>query len=382
MFIRKTTHTNNKNGQAVTTYKLIESVRTERGPRQRTVLNLGSDFNLDPEQWKELADRIEQIISGQTCLFPVPEQIEQAARRYAQQIIRRHGQQSPVSVTDQDKPDYQTVDLNSLESEQIRSVGGESVVLAAIRELELDNKFEALGFNKPNIEAAIGVIAARLLAPAFERATHVWLQRETALDDLMEAHFEPLSQDRVYKVSDMLLRNKDEIEGYLQDRERHLFDLDENTALRSDQHLFRGKGSLSKIFPAISATTRKPVVVADAGIGTQENVRWLTENGYAYVVVSRKRSLDLPAGMEMTPVRQDDRRIVRAAIRENASQEVTVYCHSTAKDDTSGNAKDVIFRIKPTDDESGYYVLRTNLTHADAKPVYHGACLSCSANDP
>ena len=349
MFIRKTTHTSNKNGQAYSTYKLIESVRTERGPRQRTVLNLGSDFNIPQEQWKELADRIEQIISGQTCLFPVPEEIEQAARRSARQIIRRHGQRSPVSVEGQDKPDFQTVDLNSLENEQIRSVGGESVVLSAIRELELDKKLEALGFNRPSIEAAIGVIAARLLAPASERATHVWLQRETALDDLMDAHFEPLSQDRVYKVSDMLLRNKDEIEGYLRDRERQLFNLDEkillydltNTffegsgkynpkarfgvskekrtdcplvtlALLMDADGFPKKsqvlegnvsepGTLSKILPAISTTTRKPVAVTDAGIGTQENVDWLTANGYAYIVVSRKRQLDIPAGMEMNP---------------------------------------------------------------------------------
>jgi len=480
MFIRKTTHTSNKNGQAYSTYKLIESVRTERGPRQRTVLNLGSDFNIPQEQWKELADRIEQIISGQTCLFPVPEEIEQAARRSARQIIRRHGQRSPVSVEGQDKPDFQTVDLNSLENEQIRSVGGESVVLSAIRELELDKKLEALGFNRPSIEAAIGVIAARLLAPASERATHVWLQRETALDDLMDAHFEPLSQDRVYKVSDMLLRNKDEIEGYLRDRERQLFNLDEkillydltNTffegsgkynpkarfgvskekrtdcplvtlALLMDADGFPKKsqvlegnvsepGTLSKILPAISTSTRKPVVAADAGIGTQENVDWLAENGYAYIVVSRKRQLDIPAGMEMTPVRQDDRRVVRAGIRENASQEVEVYCHSTAKaikergiknrfeqrfeeqltnvrkaihkkhgtkkyekvlekigrlkeryrhvarryevrvekDETSGNARDVVFRMKPMEDESGYYVLRSNLIHADAKEVF------------
>jgi transposase len=478
MFIRKTTHTSNKNAQVYSTYKLIESVRTERGPRQRTVLNLGSDFNLPQEQWKELADRIEQIISGQTCLFPVPEPIEQAASRYARQIIRRHGQRSPVS--EQEKPDFQTVDLNSLENEQIRSVGGESVVLAAMRELELDKKLDTLGFNRPSIEAAIGVIAARLLAPASERATHVWLQRETALDDLMEAHFEPLSQDRVYKVSDMLLRNKDEIEGYLQGRERHLFNLDENILLydltntffegtgkynpkarfgvskekRTDcplvtlallmdgegfpkkSQVFEGNvsepGTLSQILPAISTPSKKPVVVADAGIGTQDNVGWLNDNGYTYIVVSRKRGLDIPAGMEMTPVRQDDHRIIRAAIRENASKEVEVYCHSTAKeikergiknrferrfedqltdvrnaihkkhgtkkyekvlekigrlkeryrrvarryevrvekDDISGNAKDVVFRMKPTDDESGYYVLRTNLPHADAKEVF------------
>ncbi len=53
MFIRKVTHTHNKNGKNYSTYKLVESIRTDRGPRQRPVLNLGTDFKLPKEQWKE-----------------------------------------------------------------------------------------------------------------------------------------------------------------------------------------------------------------------------------------------------------------------------------------------------------------------------------------
>lgn len=163
MFIRKTTHTDIKTGQVYCTYKLVESIRTERGPRQRTVLNLGADFSLAQDKWKEVADRIETIISGQLSLLPVPEEIEQTAQRYAKKIIRRHGQSTPVPAHEQNKADFQTVDVNSLENEQIRSTGGESVVLATIKELELENKLESLGFNRPNIEAAIGVITARML---------------------------------------------------------------------------------------------------------------------------------------------------------------------------------------------------------------------------
>ncbi len=146
MFIRQTAHTDNKSGQKYHTYKLVESIRTDRGPRQRPVLNIGTDFTLSKDKWKELADRIEAIISGQGNLLPVAEEIEQLAKRYARKIIRRHGQRSPVTIEEQSKADYQTVDVNSLENEQIRSVGGESVVLAALRELELDRKLEALGF--------------------------------------------------------------------------------------------------------------------------------------------------------------------------------------------------------------------------------------------
>lgn len=367
MFIRKTTHTDNKTGQNYCTYKLVESIRTERGPRQRTVLNLGVDFPLPQEKWKEIADRIETIISGQLCLLPVPEEIEQPAQRFARKIIRRHGQRTPVPVHELNEPDFQTVDVNSLENEQIRSVGGESVVLATIKALELDSKWESLGFNRANIEAAIGVITARLLAPAPERATHIWLQNETSLDDLMDTSFESLSQDRVYKVSDMLLKNKEAIETHLKNRERHLFNLDEKVLLydltntffegsgkynqkahfgvskekRTDCPLitlallmdsdgfpkksqtFEGNvseaGTLEKILPVISTTDKKPIVVTDAGIGTQNNIQWMSDNHYHYIVVSRKRKLDIPANMEMIKVREDDRRVIQAYIRINTS---------------------------------------------------------------
>jgi hypothetical protein len=136
MFIRKTTHTNNKNGQEYFTYKLVESVRTQRGPRQHTVLNIGRNFNLSKDQWKELADRIESIISGQKNLFPSSDKIERLAKRYANKIIRRQGQTEPEAVEEQITADFQTVDVNSLDNEQIRSVGGESVVLETVKELQ------------------------------------------------------------------------------------------------------------------------------------------------------------------------------------------------------------------------------------------------------
>ncbi len=190
MYIRKTTHTNRKNGQKYHTYKLVESIRTERGPGQRPILNPGRHLSVPEDQWKDPASRIETIITGQKDIFPVPSDTERPARSFARKIIRRHGQKTPVSSEDAQKPDFQTVDINSLENEQIRSVGGESVVLEAIKELKLDSRFESPGFNQPFIEAATGVIAARLLAPASERAAHLWLKNNTSPDDLMGvSHF-------------------------------------------------------------------------------------------------------------------------------------------------------------------------------------------------
>jgi len=481
MFIRKTSHTNNKNGQEYFTYKLVESVRTQRGPRQRTVLNIGRDFSLPKEQWKELADRIESIVTGQPLLFKTTPELEKLAERFARKIIHKHGESDPHPYKEEQyEPDFQAIDINSLDTERIRSVGGESVVLDAIKSLQLDTKLTELESNRLSVEAAIGVITARLLAPASERATHLWLQHRTALDDLMETSFESLSQDRVYKVSDMLLRNKEEIEAHLQRQETSLFNLEEKILLydltntffegsgkynekahfgvskekRTDcplvtlamvmdeegfpkrSEVFEGNisepGTLEKILPGISTASRKPIIVTDAGIGTQKNIEWIKGQGLDYLVVSRKRLREIPPGMEMVPVRENDQRLVRAAIQTTPDGEMEVFCHSSAKaikergiknrferrfedklsavqaalskkggtkkydkvlekigrlkerhrrvarryaidvekDDRTGNAIQVNWRMKQVDDTSGYYVLRTSRTDLTEKEVF------------
>jgi len=366
---------------------LVESVRTERGPRQRILLNLGANFTAPEEQWKDLANRIEEIITGQERLFAYPEEIENLARRYARKVIRYQGE--PVmgeraggSSSEGDRADYQRVDINTVESEHPRPVGAEYVVHETIKELELDNKLSALGFNKPALDAAIGVIAARLIAPSSERACHMWLQTMTGIDDLLDTDFSTLSQDRVYKVSDMLLTHKTEIEEHLRIKESSLFSLEETILLydltntffegtgtynskahfgiskerRSDcllvtlglvldadgfpkkSEVFDGNvsepGTLAGMITRLSSPdmVRKPLVVVDAGLATEANLAWLKDHQYGYIVVSRKKT-DLPPELEMVTVREDRHRLIRAALVTNQdTQEVELYCHSTAKE--------------------------------------------------
>ena len=87
MFIRRVGHKDSKNRKEYYTYKLVESIRTERGPRQRDVLNLGVHFDLPKEQWKVLSNCIEEIITGQKSLIDYPKEIKTLAKRYARVII-------------------------------------------------------------------------------------------------------------------------------------------------------------------------------------------------------------------------------------------------------------------------------------------------------
>ena len=132
MFIRRIPHKNKKTRKEYHTYKLVDSVRTERGPRQREILNLGVDFDLPKEQWKDLANCIEAHITGQESLIDYPKEVRTLARRYAKKIIRK---QACVVAEEDLAPDYATVDVNSVENEEARTVGAEYVVYETIKEL-------------------------------------------------------------------------------------------------------------------------------------------------------------------------------------------------------------------------------------------------------
>jgi transposase len=370
MFIRKVFHTDKKNNTVYHTFKLIESVRTERGPRQRMLLNLGADFTVPEEKWKDLANRIEQIATGQTPLFLPKADIEEIALLYAKRIISYHGKEEKKEPSD-----YHTVDIDTMDHNDVRSVGAEHVIYETMKKLGLPDFLISLGFNRPALDCALGVIAAKLIAPSSDRATHIWLQNASSMDDLLGADFKDLSQDRVYKAADMLLKNKKKIEDHLRVKESSLFDLTESIILydltntffegsgkyndkahfgnskekRRDcplvtlalvldadgfpkrTEVFPGNvsepGTLEKIISSLSPETR-PLIVVDAGIATEDNIAWL-KNYYDYIVVSRKKKIDaLP---EMVTVREDNRRCIHAGIIRT-DNEATLICHSTDKE--------------------------------------------------
>ena len=53
-----------RNGRSYTYHRLLESVRTAKGPRQRLVLSLGT-LDLPKSEWPRLAERIEDLLNHQ-----------------------------------------------------------------------------------------------------------------------------------------------------------------------------------------------------------------------------------------------------------------------------------------------------------------------------
>ena len=382
MYIRRTSIKSRRDGKPYYTYRLVESLRSDGRVRQRTLLNLGRHFDVPREQWSALSQRIEQLVGRQSELVPSPleSQWEELAQRYAAQVIRAKARLDEGRSAE--AADYQTLDVESLDLVRPRSVAIEHVALEALRQVGLDTKLEALGFNGRQLAVAIGTLVGRMTAPASELATFHWLQHHSGLGELIDYDFSRMHLMQLYRISDQLLKHKEALEAFLYARERTLFDFEEvitlydltntyfegtgqgngNAALgkskekRSDcplvtlalvldgsgfpkrSEVFAGNASepqtLAQMVDKLAEdkTSFPPTVVLDAGIATEENIAWLVEHHYRYLVVSRKRHREFNPDEAVLVKAEGDLRVKAQRIINADSGEVELYCHSSQRE--------------------------------------------------
>ena len=211
-------------------HRLMESYRTERGPRQRTILNLGK-IDLPRTQWKLLADRIEEKVVGRISFLSVDKDIENLATHYGQLIIQKRITLGKDQGNRKQEAAYETIDINSVSNSKIRTLGAEYIGYATFRELGLESFFEQLGMSKKQIAVASLSLVGKLVYPASERRTRAWAQHISGLDELLDTDFTHLSNNALYRSSDLLLRYKNQIERHLKLKERDLFSLQGNIIL-------------------------------------------------------------------------------------------------------------------------------------------------------
>jgi transposase len=375
MYIRRTSIKNKKADDQYFTYRLVESHRVDGKVKQRTLLNLGRYFNVSQEHWALLTSRIEQLLNEEKTLFPIELTIslEKEAQRIVSKLHERGYGESELPQN------FQTVDIDSLELNRPRKVGIEQIALHALEQLQLPNKLKELGFNHHQLAAAIGNIIARIAYPASENASYHWLQQQSGLGELIGYDYERMGHDRLYRASDLLWKHKDAIETHLYQQERSLFSLEETVTLYDLTNTFF-EGNLTNVnkakhgrskekrsdcplvtlalvldssgFPSRSrhfagnvsesgtleemlnelGVSKKSTIIMDAGIATEENVLWLTEHDYYYLVVSRKQHRQFDSEEAMI-VKDESGQMVKAQRIENKEAgEVLLYCHSEARE--------------------------------------------------
>ena len=130
MFIKKNTKKDRATGKSYAVYQLVESIRTEKGPRQRILLYMGSDLGLSEIDHPILAQRIEEIVSNERSLIPCEEKIERMAQRYASQLLDRLSIEiKGLNKEEVIPPEFINIDVNSIEKSEPRSIGAEHLML-------------------------------------------------------------------------------------------------------------------------------------------------------------------------------------------------------------------------------------------------------------
>lgn len=337
MFIRESRTTNRKTGASYTSYKLVEAYRSEQGPRQRVILSL-PELHLPKSEWRKLAIALEARIGGQLSLFEDDPQIaaaaEQAMRHFDFHQLRQEDLKERAVGQE-----WTSVDLQSVETTDFRSLGPELVGHTLWERLDMPNILETCGFTRRERALAEAVVVGRLVAPSSDLATWSWLRNRTALAELVEEELSDVGKDAVYEMADELLAHKSSMESALRAREHLLFpqvarvflyDLtnvylegaaESNTLAkygrskekRSDcrlvtlallvdeygfpvlSHVYGGNQSepetlgdiLERLEENTSMLAGTVTFVMDRGIATRENIALMQNKGYAYLVIER-----------------------------------------------------------------------------------------------
>jgi hypothetical protein len=341
MFIRETiTHNKNTNTK-YSKHTLVESYRTEKGPRQRTIMQLGT-LTLPKSEWRKLAAALEGRLAGQTTLFEDDPSLANAVDEAMTHYDFLH-QKTEAKSLRHEEAQYVSVDLNSVTVEHSRSLGPELVGHSTWEQLNLSSALYRCGFSKKQVALAEAVVLARLIAPASDLASWRWLKERTALLELLPVDLSEIGKDPLYEIADHLLSHQDTIEKHLRDQERvlfprknqvFLFDLT-NTYFEGAAHhndlakrgwskekrsdcalvtlalvvddfgfplyskIYGGNqsepktlqdilDSLSQLWEGTIFEQKQPMIVMDRGIATKDNMTIIKGGHYPYLVIERR----------------------------------------------------------------------------------------------
>jgi len=335
MYIREIKKKNKGFEKEFIYHRLVHSYRTKEGPRQKTILNMGK-LDIPRKQWKILANRIEMILKGQQILFPAPDKIWALAHHYAN-IIKRNTLSACIEESKEEK--LQQIDINNITTHDAKTIGAEYVGLTAYKALELNKLLKSLGFSDKQSHIACLLIVSKLIHPGSERQIRHFITEESGITELLGIDLK-ISNNALYRISDLLIEHKEQIENHIRQKLKDLFSLKEtiifydltNTYFegsggnakrgrskdkRNDRPLITlglvldedGFVKGSRVFPgnisepktlleAIKIITKRgkyaplpflrPTIVLDAGIATKDNLEALKRQGLYYIVISRQ----------------------------------------------------------------------------------------------
>ena len=180
-------------------WELVESYRTERGPRQRVVAYLGDVSQSEYQGVKQAA--------------------EEKKGYWQSRLFDENGE-----------PEWVEVDTKRVKVGKARDFGGYWLGLQMLDKLDLNSFLEQTVYHgREKIEwyiMGLALVLWRLCEPSSELYMEEHLYDKSPLDDLLGIPEDKMNDDRLYRALDNLLPHKIALEKYLKGRLGELFNLE------------------------------------------------------------------------------------------------------------------------------------------------------------
>jgi len=379
MFFKASIRKNPLTGELSGYYRLVESFRDRNNTiRNRTILTVGFLDNLNGVQLNLIQKGIAQRIGGlDNQLFENENDggVNKYIDLFYQQLVEKKRIDRPTGGGQ--KPDWHTIDLNTLKNKDVREVGAEWMCYQTIKQLGIDGFLASKGWGGEKSALALTHLISRAVYPASENKSSRWIKENSSVCEITGYNVNKVTKDRLYSASHALYGVKDGLEQFLSKKTNELFDLQDKIMLydltntyfegvkagskiarfgrskekRSDARLvvmalvvnpegfikystiFEGSKVDCKTLPEIidklrqatSSTTKKALVVIDAGIATDDNLKAIQAHGYDYLCVSRTNLKDYTFDSNESTIEIHDKRNKKITLRKVTTKKNTDY---------------------------------------------------------
>ena len=292
-----------------------------------------------PEQLNKIQKQLTEKYEHKQSLFEVEE--DPIVKKYVEDLWQRIIASKKLDIVPVEKLS-RMIDADTLRHSNVREIGTEWMCHSTWGKLKLTELLLKQGFTEDEAKLAATQIISRATYAASELKTTRWIKENSAVCELTGYDMEKLTKDKLYQSALHLYEIKDALEKHLSNRTNELFDLQDKIILydltntyfegekrrsklanygrskekRSDAKLvvlalvvnvegfikyssilegnIADNETLCAMIEKLSKHTCNPnaVIVLDAGIATEENLKLIAEKGYKYLCVSRSRLKD------------------------------------------------------------------------------------------
>jgi len=319
-------------------YRLVESYRNgDNRVCHRTILNVGFMEEVTAEQLNKIQKQLTEKYEHKQPLFE-QEEDDPIVKKYVEEFWQRIVGSKKLDIASAEKLS-RMVNAETLQHNNVREIGAENIGYHTWEKLQLTSLLLSQGFTQEQANLAATQVISRCVYPASELKTCRWIKENSAVCELTGYNADKITKDKLYESALHLYQVKDVLEKHLSNRTNELFDLEDKIILydltntyfegskrtsklakfgrskekRNDAKLvvlalvvniegfikyssiLEGNiadcNTLSVMIEKLASHTcsGSAVVVLDAGIATEENLKLIEAKGYKYLCVSRTK---------------------------------------------------------------------------------------------